>query len=109
MEPQAPRRWRRSGRDSSRSVSSASKSADGDFTFLLRPLYLLAAVEEEAALPPDMQARLARMLEVIGRPGSANLPRDRAKPLEGKLWELRIAENSQRELELARRRAKEVE
>ncbi|ATQ69732.1 MULTISPECIES: type II toxin-antitoxin system RelE/ParE family toxin [Methylosinus] len=100
--------------------------------------YLPAAAEEEAALPIEMQARLARMLDVIRRAGLTNLPRDWVKPLEGKLWELRITgkdgvaraiyvtaegrrvvivrifvkktqKTPRRELELARRRAKEVE
>jgi phage-related protein len=100
--------------------------------------YLPSAAAEEAALPIEMQARLARMVDVIGRAGLTNLPRDWVKPLEGKLWELRITgkdgiaraiyvtmegrrvvivrifvkktqRTPRRELELARRRAKEVE
>lgn len=99
--------------------------------------YLLAAAEEEAALPPDMQARLARMTETISRHGLQSLPRDWVKPLDGKLWELRVTGRSgiaraiyvtasgqrvvilrifakktqktpRRELELARQRAKEL-
>jgi phage-related protein len=100
--------------------------------------YLPAAADEEATLPVDMQARLARMIDVIRRAGLTNLPRDWVKPLEGKLWELRITgkdgiaraiyvtasgprvvilrifvkktqKTPQRELELARQRAREVE
>jgi hypothetical protein len=48
--------------------------------------YLPAAAEEEAALPIEMQARLARMVDVIVRAGLTNLPRDWVKPLEGELW-----------------------
>jgi phage-related protein len=100
--------------------------------------YLPAAADEEATLPVDMQARLARMIDVIRRAGLTNLTRDWVKPLEGKLWELRITgkdgiaraiyvtasgprvvilrifvkktqKTPQRELELARQRAREVE
>lgn len=99
--------------------------------------YLPVAAEEEATLPPDMQARLARMLEAIRQAGLMHLPRDWIKPLEGKLWELRITgkdgiaraiyvtatgkrvvivrifvkktqKTPRRELELAHQRAKEV-
>ena len=99
--------------------------------------YLPAAAEERAALPADMRARLARMSEVIEENGLSNLPRDWMKPLGDRLWELRITgrdgiaraiyvtatgrrvvivrifikksqKTPQRELELARRRAKEV-
>ena len=52
--------------------------------------YLSAAAEEEAALPVDMQARLARMADTISQNGLLNLPRDWVKPLGDKLWELRI-------------------
>ena len=38
--------------------------------------YLPAAVKERAALPADMRARLARMTDIIGQNGIANLPRD---------------------------------
>ena len=100
--------------------------------------YLPAAAEERAALPVDMRARLARMTDVIGQNGIANLPRDWAKHLGDKLWELRVTgkdgiaraiyvtaagqrvvivrifvkktqKTPPRELELARQRAKEVE
>lgn len=99
--------------------------------------YLPAAAEERAALPADMRARLARMSEVIEENGLSNLPRDWMKPLGDRLWELRITgrdgiaraiyvtatgrrvvivrifikksqKTPQRELELARQRAKEV-
>jgi len=52
--------------------------------------YLRAAADEEARLPTDMRAKLARMADIIGHHGLANLPRDWAKPLGDKLWELRI-------------------
>lgn len=52
--------------------------------------YLPAAAEEEAALPVDMRARLARMVESIGQNGLLHLPRDWVKPLGHKLWELRV-------------------
>jgi phage-related protein len=99
--------------------------------------YLPAAAEERAALPADMRARLARMSEVIEENGLSSLPRDWVKPLGDKLWELRITgkdgiaraiyltatgqrvvivrifikktqKTPQRELELARQRAKEL-
>jgi phage-related protein len=99
--------------------------------------YLPAAAEEESALPVDMQVRLARMVGTIRLHGVINLPRDWAKPLGDKLWELRITgrdgiaraiyvtasgrrlvivrifikksqKTPQRELELARQRAREV-
>ena len=99
--------------------------------------YLPAAAEERAALPADMRARLARMSEVIEENDLSNLPRDWMKPLGDRLWELRITgrdgiaraiyvtatgrrvvivrifikksqKTPQRELELARQRAKEV-
>jgi phage-related protein len=100
--------------------------------------YLPSAAEEEAMLPVDMQARLARMADTIRQFGWQNLPRDWTKPLGDRLWELRIAgkdgiaravyvtatgrrvvivrifvkktqKTPHREIELARRRAKEVE
>ena len=99
--------------------------------------YLPAAAKEEAALPVEMRARLARMAETIGQHGILNLPRDWVKSLGDKLWELRITgkdgiacaiyvtatgrrvvilrifvkktqKTPHRELELARQRAKEV-
>lgn len=99
---------------------------------------LNAAVDAEiAALPKDMRARLVRLAELIESVGLENLPRESVKHLEGKLWELRVKAASgisralyvtatgkrlvivrvfvkktqktpQRELELARVRAKEV-
>jgi len=100
--------------------------------------YLPAAAEERAALPVDMRARLARITEAIESAGLLHLPRGWVKPLGGKLWELRITgkdgiaraiyvtasgqqvvivrifvkktqKTPQRELELARQRAREVE
>jgi phage-related protein len=52
--------------------------------------YLPVAAREEAGLPVDMQARLARMIDVLSEHGFAGLPRDWVKPLGGKLWELRV-------------------
>lgn len=52
---------------------------------------LNALVEDEiAALPPDMQARVLRLGELIEQSGLRALPRDTVRHLEGKLWELRI-------------------
>ncbi|HEY1363832.1 MAG TPA: type II toxin-antitoxin system RelE/ParE family toxin [Xanthobacteraceae bacterium] len=47
-------------------------------------------VQEIAALPADMRARLARMTELIERMGFEALPRESVRHLEPKLWELRI-------------------
>ena len=99
---------------------------------------LNALVDAEiAALPPDMRARLSRLSSIIEQTGFGGLPRDSVKHLEDKLWELRITgrdgiaravyltatgrrvvivhafvkktqKTPQRELELARNRAKEV-
>jgi phage-related protein len=99
---------------------------------------LNAAVDAEIeALPTDMRARLVRLVDVIEQVGLQALPRDSVKHLEGKLWELRITgrdgisraiyvteavrrviilrafvkksqRTPQRELEIARQRAKEV-
>lgn len=100
---------------------------------------LNALVDEEVrGLPPDMLARFLRYGDIIEQAGLDALPRDAIKHLEGKLWELRIAgrdgisraiyvtasgrtvvvvrvfikktqKTPQRELEIARQRAKEVE
>jgi phage-related protein len=99
--------------------------------------FLPAAVDEEAELSSDMQARLARMIQTIAAHGLADLPRDWVKPLGGKLWELRFTgrdgiaraiyvtamgrrvvivrvfvkktqKTPRREIEIALRRAKEV-
>lgn len=99
---------------------------------------LNAVVDREIeALPPDMRARLVRLAELIAQLGFEALPRDSVKHLEDKLWELRIAGRDgvsraiyitaagrrvvilrvfikktqatpQRELEIARHRAKEA-
>jgi phage-related protein len=99
---------------------------------------LNAIVDAEVkALPGDMQARFLRFAEIIEQVGFQGLPRDSVRHLEGKLWELRMAgrdgisrsiyvtaagqrvvvvrvfikktqKTPQRELELARQRAKEV-
>jgi phage-related protein len=94
-------------------------------------------VDEIDALPRDMRARLARFAEIIEQAGFNGLPRDSVKHLEGKLWELRMTgrdgiartiyitasgqrvvilrafvkktqKTPPRELETARRRAKDV-
>lgn len=99
---------------------------------------LNAVVDAEiAALPADMRARLTRLSNTIEEVGFSGLPRDAMKHLEDKLWELRITgrdgisraiyvtasgarvvivrvfvkktqKTPQRELEVARQRAKEV-
>jgi phage-related protein len=99
---------------------------------------LNAAVDAEiAALPADMQARYLRFADTIEQVGFERLPRDAVKHLEDKLWELRMTgrdgisraiyvtatgrrvvvvrvfikktqETPERELKLARQRAKEV-
>ena len=99
---------------------------------------LNAAVDAEiASLPRDMRARLVRITTLIEAVGLDAVPRETAKHLEGRLWELRIRGQSgisraiyvtaagrrvvivrafvkktqktpQHELELARERAKEV-
>jgi phage-related protein len=100
---------------------------------------LNALVDEEVrSLPPDMLARFLRYGDIIEQAGLEALPRDGVKHLEGKLWELRITgrdgisraiyvtasgrrvvvvrvfvkktqKTPQRELDIARQRAKEVE
>lgn len=99
--------------------------------------YLPTAVEERAELPADMRARLARMTDLIAEHGLEQLPRDWVRSLGDKLWELRVSgrdglaraiyvtatgrrlvivrifvkktqKTPQRELELARQRAKEI-
>lgn len=99
---------------------------------------LNALVDEEvAALPADMRARLVRLTELIEQIGFEALPRDSVKHLEDRLWELRMTgrdgisraiyvtatgrrvvilrvfikktqKTPPRELEVARRRAKEM-
>ena len=100
---------------------------------------LNALVDEEVRdLPADMQARFLRFGDIIEQAGPEALPRDAVKHLEGRLWELRMTgrdgisraiyltasgrrvvavrvfvkktqKTPPRELEIARRRAKEVE
>ena len=92
---------------------------------------LNALVDEEvAALPADMRARLVRLTELIEQIGFDALPSDSVKHLEDGLWELRVTgrdgisralyvtapgrrikktqKTPPRELEVARRRAKEI-
>jgi phage-related protein len=99
---------------------------------------LNALVDAEImALPPDMQGRFLRFVEIIQQVGFEGLPHDSVKHLEGKLWELRITgrdgisraiyvtasgrravvvrafikktqKTPPRELKLARQRAKEI-
>lgn len=96
------------------------------------------AVDAEIkSLPADMQGRFLRYVEIIQQVGFAELPRDSVKHLENKLWELRLTGRDgisrviyvtasgqrvvvvrafikktqatpKRELEIARKRAKEV-
>jgi phage-related protein len=92
---------------------------------------------EIAGLPADLRARLVRIAELIVEHGPDRLPRAYARHLEGKLWELRVKgpdgiaraiyvtvsgrrviilrvfvkktqKTPPRELELARRRAREI-
>jgi phage-related protein len=57
-----------------------------------RFLTLNRVVDEEIrALPPDMQARLLRLGELIEQSGLHSLPRDSVKHLADKLWELRVS------------------
>ncbi len=99
---------------------------------------LNAVVDGEIeALPKDLRARLVRVTKLIEAVGFEGLPHDTVKHLEGKLWEIRVKASSgisraiyvtasgrrvvivrafvkktqktpQRELEIARARAKEV-
>ena len=99
---------------------------------------LNAVVDAEIeALPSDMRARLARLSTVIEQAGLQALPRESVKHLEDRLWELRLTgrdgisraiyvtaavwrvvivrvfikktqQTPQRELDIARQRAKEV-
>lgn len=99
---------------------------------------LNALVDEEvAALPLDMRARLVRLTELIEQIGFEASPRDSVKRLDDGLWELRMTgrdgisraiyvtaagrrvvilrafikktrKTPPRELEVARRRAKEM-
>ncbi len=92
---------------------------------------------EIKALPADMQAQFLRFAEMIEQVGFESLPRQSVRHLEGKLWELRMIgrdiisraiyitaagrrvvvvrifikktqKTPQRELQLARQRAKEI-
>jgi phage-related protein len=50
-----------------------------------------AAVDAEiAALPKDLRARLVRVANLIEAMGLEHLPHDTVKHLEGKLWEIRV-------------------
>lgn len=44
---------------------------------------------EIEALPPALQARLLRLMEMVENVGLENLHEPHAKHIEGKLWELR--------------------
>ena len=51
----------------------------------------VAAVDAEIeALPVALRARLLRLLDVVERAGLEAIPVQRAKHLEGKLWELHV-------------------
>ena len=47
-------------------------------------------VRELDALPADMRARLARIVELIELVGLENVGMPYIRPLEGKLWEMRM-------------------
>ena len=50
----------------------------------------LAAVEDEIlALPPKLQARLLRLMEMVEAVGLDQIHEPHVKHLDGKLWELR--------------------
>ena len=52
---------------------------------------LNATVDAElAALPDDMKARLVRIAELIAEHGLARVGEPHLKPVEGKLWEMRL-------------------
>ena len=97
-----------------------------------------AAREELAALPADMRARFARIVELLCDHGLENVREPYVKHLEGKLWEMRLSgrvgiarsiyvtssgkrivvlrtfikrteKTPRRELEIARERARDVE
>jgi len=48
-----------------------------------------AAVAEFAALPADMRARFQRIFRLVEAHGLAALSMPLARPVEGKLWEMR--------------------
>jgi phage-related protein len=50
-----------------------------------------AVAAELAALPEDMQARFVRLADRITSVGLQSLGQPHVKPLEGKLWEMRLA------------------
>jgi phage-related protein len=60
----------------------------GDWTF---SFCNLKAEKEFLELPKDVQARLVRSLELFSVHGPAALTMPLARPVEGKLWELRAS------------------
>jgi len=48
------------------------------------------AEEEIRALPPDLQARYLRLVDVIQEHGPGVLGMPHARQVEGKIWELRL-------------------
>lgn len=48
-----------------------------------------AADDEIAALPPKLQARILRLMEMVENVGLDQIHEPHVKHLEGKLWELR--------------------
>jgi phage-related protein len=52
--------------------------------------YLANAAKERDELQGDMRAQLFRMVELIETRGFTDLPRDWVKALGNKLWELRV-------------------
>ena len=54
----------------------------------------LAVQREVEALPDDMQARLIRVIDLIGSFGLTALREPQVKHLTGKLWEIRLSGRS---------------
>jgi len=52
------------------------------------------AESEVRALPPDMQARFLRVAELLETFGPQHVGRPHVRPLENKLWEMRLSGQS---------------
>ena len=53
-------------------------------------LFTLEAEQEFKALPADMQARGLRVIDLLENRGPQQVREPYVKPLEGKLWEIRL-------------------